>query len=145
MAELRDEGQDSPKEIQFLIEYYSTASGLLLGVIIAIYIPLILAPILIIRFSIATAGIMSALLLALAFGIYLFRGNPSRRKGLLSISPGDARIESSRRYAFVINSAGLTWTGKTMLKATQASLFETRIVFQKAEDCERARELIAKY
>lgn len=142
MAEVQE---DSTKEIQFTIEYYSTASNLLLGVIVAIYIPLILAPILIIRFSIATASIMSMLLLALAFGIYVFRGSPSRRKGLLSISPGDARIESSGRHAFVISSTGLSKIRDTILKSTQASLFETRIIFQKAEDCERAREMIAKY
>jgi hypothetical protein len=112
---------------------------------IVIYIPLILSPMLVIRFSIATASIMSMLLLALGFGIYVFRGSPSRRKGLLSISPGDARIESSGRHAFVINSTGLSKIHETILKSTQTSLFETRIIFQKAEDCERARDLIAKY
>ena len=94
------------KEIQFPIEYSSSASNLLVGVIVVIYIPLILAPLVLIRFNLTTAGVMSILLLALAFGIYVFKGNPNKKKGMLKISPGDTRIEGKGTPAFVINSKG---------------------------------------
>lgn len=145
LAILEDDQLDTRKEIQIPVEYYSTASNILLGVIIVIYIPLILAPILLINFSLATASIMSGLLLALAFGIYALRGSHSIRSGVLSISPGDARIEHSGRSTFIISSAGLREFGQLMLRSTQASLFETRIIFQKPEDCAKARDLIKQY
>lgn len=145
MEQLKPGARDYSENIKFPVEYFSTASNLLLGVIITIYTMLILAPIFIIRFSIATAAIMVILLSALAFGIYIFRGSPGRRNGLLSVSLGGARLESNGRYAFVIHSAGLTQVGKTVLKATQASMFETRIIFQNAEDCAKAREFVGKY
>ena len=145
MAAVEEDQPEAKKEIQFPVQYYSTASNLLLGVIKVIYIPLILAPILIIHFSLATAGIMSGLMLALAFGIYVFRGSPSRRNGVLSISPGDARIEHGGRSTFIINSAGLAEVSETVLRSGQASLFETRIIFQKSEDCAKVRDLIKQY
>lgn len=145
MAALEKDEQETRNEIHFPVQYYSTASNLLLGVIIAVYVPLILAPVLLIRFNLATAGIMSALLLALAFGIYVFRGSPSRRSGTLSISPGDVRIEHGGRSTFIINSIGLTELSKTVLRSGQASLFETRIIFQKQEDCAKASDLIKQY
>jgi hypothetical protein len=133
------------KEIQFPIEYSSSASNLLLGVIIVIYIPLIFAPLVLIPFNLATAGVMSILLLALAFGIYVFKGNPSKKKGVLMISPGDTRIEGKGTPAFVINSKGLSSVNDTTLKSSQASLFETRIAFGNAEDCKKAHDLIKQY
>lgn len=133
------------KEIGFPVEYSSSASNLLLGVIIVIYIPLILAPLVLIPFNLSTAAIMGALLLALAFGIYIFKGNPQKKKGMLKVSPGDTRIEGKGSPAFVVNSKGLTEVNPTTLKSTQASLFETKIVFGKAEDCKQAHELIKQY
>ena len=140
-----EEPQAPVREIQFPIVYYSSASNLLLGVIVVIYIPLILAPLVIIPFNLMTAAIMSILLLALAFGLYVFKGNPQKKKGTLMISPGDARIEGHGSPAFVINSNGLSEVNSTTLKSSQASLFETRLVFEKGEDCKQAHEFIKQY
>lgn len=145
LAIQEDDQPDTPNEIQIPVKYYSTASNILLALIIVIYVPLIFAPILLISFNLATASIMSGLLLALAFGIYVFRGSPSIRIGVLSISPGDARIERGGRSKFIVSSAGLTEFERTTLRSTQASLFETRIIFQKPEDCTKARDLIKQY
>jgi hypothetical protein len=140
-----EDQQVPPKEIEFPIVYYSSASNVLLGVIIIIYIPLIFAPLVLIPFNIDTAAVMSILILALAFGIYVFKGNPTKKKGMLKISPGDTRIEGKGMPAFVINSKGLAEINPTTLKSSQASLFETRIVFEKADDCKKAHEFIKKY
>jgi len=140
-----DEPQSPAKEIQFPVVYSSSASNLLLTIIIVIYIPLILAPLVIIPFNLSTAGIMSVLLLALAFGIYVFKGNPNKKKGALKISPGDIRIEGKSATIFVLNSKGLSPVNPTALKSTQASLFETRIVFENESDCKRALELAKQY
>ena len=110
-----------------------------------IYVPLIFAPLGLIPFNLATAGVMSVLLLALAFGIYVFKGNPNKKKGMLKISPGDARIEGKGTPAFVLNSKGLSSVNTTTLKSSQASLFETRIAFENADDCKKAHELIKQY
>jgi hypothetical protein len=143
MADLPD---STPREVEFPVEYTSTASNILILVLATIYIPLILAPVLIIRFDLTTALVMGILLLALAFGIYVLRGNPSRRDGVLKISPGDARIETKGgKSAFVIRSNGLSVRGPTTLGSSQASLFETKIVFQRQEDCELALQLIKQY
>ena len=139
------EKQSAGKGIRFPVQYYSTASNLLLGIIVVVYVPLILAPVLLIHFNLTTAGITSSLLFALAFGIYVFRGSPSRRSGVISISPGDVRIEHNGRSTFIINSASLTEASETILRSGQASLFETRIIFQKPEDCSNARDLIKQY
>lgn len=140
-----DESQAPVKEIKFPIVYYSSASNLLLAVVIVIYIPLILAPLVVIPFNIETAGVMSILLLALAFGIYVFKGNPTKKNGMLRISPGDTRIEGRGTPAFVINSKGLGEVNATSLKSTQASLFETRLLFENVEDCKKAHEFIKQY
>jgi hypothetical protein len=146
ISNMADSAGPTPREIEFPVEYTSNASNLLLLVLVVIYIPLILAPLLIIRFDIATALMMGTLLLALAFGIYVFRGNPSKRDGFLKISPGDARIETKgRRSTFVIGSKGLSARGPTTLTFSQASLFETKMVFRRQEDCEQALQLIRQY
>ncbi|MDG6924162.1 MAG: hypothetical protein JRN67_12840 [Nitrososphaerota archaeon] len=142
---MNEEKRAPAAEILFPIVYYSTASNLLLGIIIVMYVPLIVSPLVLIQFTIETAGIMSILLLALAFGIYVFKGNPSKKKGTLLISPGDTRIEGKNSPAFVVSSQGLTQIEATALKSTQASLFETRILFESAEDCRKAHEFIKQY
>ena len=133
------EAQGPVKEIQFPVEYSSSASNLLLAVIIVIYIPLIFAPLVLIPFNLATAGVMSALLLALAFGIYVFKGNPSKKKGTLKVSPGDTRIEGHGSPAFVLSSKGLSSVNATTLKSSRASLFETRIVLSKMRTIAKRR------
>ena len=75
----------------------------------------------------------------------MFKGNPNKKKGMLKISPGDTRIEGKGTPAFVINSKGLASVNATTLKSTQASLFETRIAFENADDCKKAHELIKQY
>jgi hypothetical protein len=139
------EDQSPPKEIQFPVEYASTASNLLLVVIIVIYIPLIFAPLVLIRFNLATAGVMSILLLALAFGIYVFKGSPSKKKGMMKISPGDARIEGPGKANFVISAKVLSSVNATTLKSARASLFETKITFANESDCKQALDMTKKY
>ncbi len=139
------EAQGRVKEIQFQVMYSSSASNLLLAVIIVIYVPLIFAPLVLIPFNLATAGVMSALILALAFGIYVFKGNPTKKKGALKISPGDTRIEGQGSPAFVLSSKGLSSVNTTTLKSSQASLFETKITFENESDCKKAHELIKQY
>ncbi|MHB2037400.1 MAG: hypothetical protein ACYCPW_11770 [Nitrososphaerales archaeon] len=140
-----DEPQSPAKEIQFPVAYSSSASNLLLSIIIVIYIPLILAPLVIIPFNLSTAGVMSVLLLALAFGIYVFKGNSNKKKGMIKISPGDIRIEGKSAAIFVVSSKGLSSVNPKILKSSQASLFETRIVFENESDCKRAFELAKQY
>ena len=137
--------QNTAEEIRFPVEYSDRASNLLLGALVIIYIPLILSPLLLIPFNLATAGIMSVLLLALAFGIYVFRGNPSKKIGVLVISPGDTRIEGKRTSTLVVRSKGLSTVNFNTLISSRASLFETRIVFMSEDDCKKAHELLKQY
>ena len=130
------------EEKEFKVEYANTASDYLIGLILLLYIPLLVAPLTIIRFNFATSILMAALLLALAFGVYVFRGNPTRRKGTLSISPGDARIHDAKSGSMNIRSNGMALMKEKTLRYRPSLLFETRIRFESEQDWIAAWQLL---
>lgn len=130
------------KEKEFPIEYVSTASGYLITLIVLLYIPLLVAPFTIIPFNTYTSIVVATLLLGLAFGIYVFRGNLTRNNGLLIISPGDARIEAEGKAPFAVTSKGISQTDEKTLRFCPAVLFETRIRFETFEDCIKAWDML---
>lgn len=133
---------EAGKEPKFSIEYVNTASNFLIGLIVLLYIPLLVSPFIIIPFNLLTAIMIAALLLALAFGIYVFRGNPSRKKGVLAIAPGDARIERENSSSLNVGSRDLALVDEHTISYRPAVLFETRIRFQNQEECFSAWDLL---
>ncbi|MHB1908041.1 MAG: hypothetical protein ACYCQJ_04110 [Nitrososphaerales archaeon] len=136
---------NEPKQIVFPIEYSSSASNVLIVILFLIFIPLIAAPLVIIPFNLVTAGLMAVLLLALAFGIYVFRGGEGNKKARLTISPGDARVEGSGVSPLAIRSKGLSVVNSKTLRYSSFALFETKLYFANEDDCEKARTLIKSY
>ena len=130
------------EEKEFKVECVNTASDFMIGVIVLLYVPLLVAPFTIIPFNMVTALVMAALLLGLVFGVYVFRGNPTKKKGTLLIAPGDARIGGENSGSFNVGSKGLALADERTLRYRPAILFETRIRFETAEDCIKAWDLL---
>lgn len=126
------------EEPHFPITYSSTASNFLIALILLLYSPLILAILLFVRFDIFTASVVAVLLLALAFGIYVFRGNVSKRSGSLVISRPDLRIEGNKIKPFRVKTTGVKQLDEKTLCFITSVLFDNKIHFDSAEQCAMA-------
>lgn|SRR5579875_149292 len=133
---------EEQRVLQFDIAYSSTASDFLIILILTLYAPLILAPVFLITFDLISASVIAMLLLALAFGIYVFRGNVSRKTGTLTILGPELNIEGKKIKPFRVKSRGVKQVDEKTLRFLTSVLFDNRIHFDTAEQCAKAVQKI---
>ncbi|MHB8567476.1 MAG: hypothetical protein ACYC7D_09540 [Nitrososphaerales archaeon] len=131
-----------PEGMRFPVTYSSTASNFLIALIVILYAPLIFAPIILIPFDLVTATVIAILLLALAFGIYVFRGNVSKKHGTLVVSAAGFSIVGKKIEPFRVKSRGVTHVDEKTLGFTTSVLFYNRIYFESSEHCDEAMKKI---
>jgi hypothetical protein len=126
------------EEPHFPITYSSTASSFLIALILLLYSPLILAILLFVKFDLFTASVVAVLLLALAFGVYVFRGNVSRKPGMLVISGPDLEIQGNKIRPFRVKTSGVKQLDERTLRFMTSVLFDNKIHFDSGEQCSMA-------